>query len=98
MRGGVVRGRVIVNLLNLLFIFNFVVDGDFSEWGNWTSCSVSCSEGVRIRERTCTNPTLVYGKNCIGSYTDQIVCNEGPCPGVTKFSIVLSTFLFLLFT
>ena len=98
MRGGAVRARAILNLLNLLFIFNFVVDEDFSEWINWTSCYVSCSEGVRLRERRTTNPSQGNGKNCIGNYRDQIVCNEGPCPGVTKFYIILSTFLLLSFS
>ena len=73
MRGGAVRGRAILNLLNLLFNVNFVVDVDFSEWSNWTSCYVSCSEGVRIRERATTNPSQVNGKTCIGSYRDHIV-------------------------
>ena len=98
MRGGAVRGRAILNLLNLLFNVNFVVDGDFSEWSNWTSCYVSCSEGVRIRERGTTNLSQDNGKNCIGSYGDQIVCNEGPCPGVTKFYVLLSTFLLFSFS
>ena len=97
-RGGAFRERVIVNLLNLLFIFNFVVDGNFSEWSSWTSCSVSCSEGVRTRERTCTNPPPVNAKNCTGSYADQTGCNEGPCPDVKKFYILLSTFLFFSFS
>ena len=69
----------------ILLFLNFIVDGNFSQWSNWTSCSVSCSQGARTRERTCTNPSPVNGTNCTGNYTDWIVCKEGPCPGITKF-------------
>ena len=40
---------------------------------------------MRTRERTCTNPSPVNGTNCTGNYTDRIICNKGPCPGITKF-------------
>ena len=78
----------------------FIVDGNFSEWSHWTSCSVSCSQGVRTRERTCTNPSPVNGTNCIGNHTDWIVCKKESCPGITKlfwYWQTLSTLLFSFF-
>ena len=57
-----------------------------------TSCSVSCSQGVRTRERTCTNPSPVNGTECIGNYTDRIVCKEGPCPGIRKFFAICKSY------
>ena len=72
--------------LILLFIaFHFLVDGNFSEWSNWTICSVSCGKGVKRRTRNCTNPSLLNGANCTGNYTEQKVCNEGQCPGTITF-------------
>lgn len=83
---------LILNLLTLLFL-KFIVNGNFSEWSKWTSCSVSCSQGVRTRERTCTNPSPANGTDCIGNYTDRIVCKEGPCPGITKLFCCWQTLL-----
>ncbi|XP_028518403.1 mucin-like protein, partial [Exaiptasia diaphana] len=32
------------------------VNGIFTEWSNWTSCSLSCGNGTRYRSRSCTKP------------------------------------------
>ncbi|XP_063405713.1 leucine-rich repeat-containing protein 57-like [Mytilus trossulus] len=56
------------------------VDGGWSSWFN-SSCSVSCGEGVRIRNRTCDNPSPTgSGQNCVGSETETSICNLGKCP------------------
>ena len=34
--------------------FFIAIVGSWSEWGDW-SCTVTCGEGVKIRERTCNN-------------------------------------------
>lgn len=41
------------------------INGGLSEWSNFTSCSVSCGDGMRTRSRNCTNPPPQYGgKKC----------------------------------
>ena len=88
-RNFVYSKRVILHkflTLILLFItFDFLVDGNFSEWSNWTICSVTCSKGVKRRTRTCTNPSPFNGANCTGNYTEQKVCDQGQCPGTIMF-------------
>ncbi|XP_028513997.1 ryncolin-1 isoform X2 [Exaiptasia diaphana] len=56
------------------------VDGNFTEWSNWTSCSLLCGNGTRHRNRSCTNPPPAHGgKNCSGSHNETETCNAQPC-------------------
>ncbi|KAK3092770.1 hypothetical protein FSP39_007057, partial [Pinctada imbricata] len=56
------------------------IDGQWSHWLQWTSCSASCEGGYRTRMRECNNPEPKYGgKNCRGSNSDTFICNMGPC-------------------
>lgn len=58
----------------------FSVDGDWSEWGFWGTCSVTCSNGTSVRNRTCSNPAPRYGgKNCTGLFTDTQDCIQAAC-------------------
>jgi len=59
-----------------------VVNGGWSIWSNWTSCSKSCGTGSQERSRSCTNPTPRYGgKSCQGASGQKQVCNNQSCPG-----------------
>ncbi|KAL4216637.1 hypothetical protein ACF0H5_024360 [Mactra antiquata] len=56
------------------------VDGNWSEWGHWGSCSTSCEAGIQTRTRTCTNPKPDnQGNHCFGPNVDARLCDEGPC-------------------
>ncbi|XP_063418218.1 coadhesin-like [Mytilus trossulus] len=62
------------------------IDGGWSPWFN-SSCSVSCGEGVRIRNRTCDNPPPSgSGQHCVGSETEKSICNLGKCPKSCRHS------------
>ncbi|CAL9688000.1 unnamed protein product [Knipowitschia caucasica] len=48
------------------------------EWSQWSSCSVTCSQGSQVRTRTCASP---YGSHCAGPLRESRVCNNtAPCP------------------
>ena len=60
----------------------FLVDGSWSEWGNWSTCSHTCGGGVRSRYCNCSDPVPQYGgDDCAGSEWDTDQCNTNPCPG-----------------
>ncbi|XP_075038771.1 hemicentin-1 [Mixophyes fleayi] len=57
------------------------VDGKWSTWGGWTTCSLSCGGGLRQRSRECSNPAPQYGGHkCEGKEFENELCNDDLCP------------------
>ncbi|XP_033759595.1 A disintegrin and metalloproteinase with thrombospondin motifs adt-1-like [Pecten maximus] len=57
------------------------IDGEWSSWGSYGSCSVTCAGGVKYRTRSCTNPAPQYGgASCGNADTSSTTCNTFPCP------------------
>nr|XP_022328846.1 hemicentin-1-like isoform X1 [Crassostrea virginica] len=57
------------------------VDGGYTDWTAWHSCSHTCGDGTSIRTRTCSNPVPQHGGHpCQGHSDDSKACNNGPCP------------------
>ncbi|CAG2209647.1 Coadhesin,Hemicentin-1,Thrombospondin-2,Mucin-like protein [Mytilus edulis] len=57
----------------------------FGIWSSWSSCSLTCGGGekIRIRNRTCSNPVPQYGgMQCTGNATENTTsdCNTLHCP------------------
>ncbi len=64
------------------------VNGGWSGWGPWTSCSVTCGTGTQTRTRTCTNPAPDCGGSyCPGSDSDNLECQKVNCPGKKLLSV-----------
>jgi len=58
------------------------IDGGWTEYGDWSGCSVSCGEGTQTRARSCSNPRPDHGgATCEGEETESKTCNNGGCPG-----------------
>ncbi|XP_033120035.1 properdin-like [Anneissia japonica] len=54
------------------------IDGNWAKWSAWTSCSKTCSEGIRSRTRRCDDPVPMYGgQTCLQVGGDAI--EEGKC-------------------
>nr|XP_054763764.1 uncharacterized protein LOC129270400 [Lytechinus pictus] len=60
------------------------VDGDWSEWSSWTTCSVTCGVGETVRYRLCANPQPSHGgKECQGDNQEAKKCRIVKCPPST---------------
>ena len=62
----------------------FVVNGGYSDWAPYSTCTKTCGGGVRTRKRTCTNPPPANGgKDCsgLGPNSTTSECNNQECPG-----------------
>ncbi|XP_052242410.1 SCO-spondin-like [Dreissena polymorpha] len=61
---------------------NQPIDGQWSMWQAWQGCSVTCRDGVRIRNRACDAPKPEFGGNpCSGEGSDEEPCTgSGSCP------------------
>ena len=69
------------------------VDGNWTDWGYWEVCSVTCGGGVQSRTRTCTNPSPHFGgRDCLGGNVEERSCNDNPCP--SKYFLLFHLSLF----
>lgn len=51
----------------LNFIKKFPIDGQYSEWTQWSECSASCNSGIKTRKRFCNSPATAFGGSfCYG--------------------------------
>ncbi|KAL5016463.1 hypothetical protein ScPMuIL_006052 [Solemya velum] len=55
------------------------VNGIFTNWTEWTDCSLSCGIGDQWRDRSCIGP-FYDGLPCDGDFNETRTCNEHPCP------------------
>ena len=62
------------------YFLGFSVDGKWSDWGNYGSCSKTCGAGTRTRTRKCNNPPPLHGGQCPGKDIEYKDCKENECP------------------
>lgn len=79
------RFNIVVGLVGLIGIFygtfKVTTPGKFTQWSNWSTCPVTCGDGVQTRTRTCTAPSPgAFGLDCEGARMQKVDCREKPCP------------------
>ncbi|XP_043967332.1 A disintegrin and metalloproteinase with thrombospondin motifs 13 [Gambusia affinis] len=62
------------------FGVSVVVNGSWSSWSGFSSCSRTCGGGVMLRTRECNNPRPAFGGNdCDGPDIEAELCNQLAC-------------------
>ncbi|XP_013391987.1 tolloid-like protein 2 isoform X2 [Lingula anatina] len=62
-----------------------VVNGGWSNWGNWSGCSVTCGGGTGTISRQCNNPAPRNGgAPCVGQASRTVLCGTKLCPGTSE--------------
>ena len=58
------------------------MDGGFSEWTDFSTCTATCGGGIQKRTRECNNPKPENGgKDCVGLKEETRGCKNDFCPG-----------------
>ncbi|KAL4221278.1 Semaphorin-5A [Mactra antiquata] len=66
------------------------INGGYTDWSAWGTCSETCDMGTQTRTRTCTNPAPQFGGlNCMGPAMEQQMCQIIPCPSATDCPMTL---------
>ncbi|KAK0404094.1 hypothetical protein QR680_017286 [Steinernema hermaphroditum] len=52
----------------------------WEQWQEWSSCSVTCGDGVKRRQRVCQ-----YGNDCHGEDEETLFCFGPPCSAWTEW-------------
>lgn len=83
----------IVCAFHIVFVLlgTLTVNGGWTAFGNWSTCSRSCRGGLQTRRRSCTNPTPSRnGSPCVGQSKQTRPCNELiNCAGKVNIFLIL---------
>lgn len=61
-------------------VISEVIHGEWSEWGPWSQCSMTCGIGIQYSDRECNSPIPQYGGNyCVGAKRRYQTCNNVEC-------------------
>ena len=75
------------------------VDGGWSRWSSYGSCSRSCGAGNQTRTRSCSNPPPKNnGSTCLGVTSQSKACNIKGCPTPGKYITKCEFRSLLIFT
>ena len=66
----------------ILISFIILANGQWSTWGDYSTCTKSCGTGHETRTRACNNPSPSGGgEACPGLSSESRKCNTQDCPG-----------------
>ncbi len=66
-------------------------DGGWSDYSQWSTCTLTCGGGTQSRTRLCNNPTPTGdGKTCNGPSSQTQICNNITCPIGKYYNLSIS--------
>ena len=78
--------RVIANIS-----FLYTADCEWSDFGEWSNCSVDCGNGEQERTRKIEKAAAFGGNNCTGLGKETRACKTKECPGIVHTIIIRLT-------
>merc|ERR1719359_1952841 len=51
------------------------------EWVEWSTCTLTCGKGTKVRARETLDWPMYGGVACEGVTNQRLTCNDIPCPG-----------------
>ena len=76
--------------------FYYTVPCVWLEWSEWSTCSVSCGEGIEERTRG-QIPAQHGGKSCVGDSVETTPCSNDPCPSeILHYNTVYTIYMLLI--
>ena len=64
--------------------YEFIVNCSWSAWSDWTSCSKTCGNGIRVKSRKVEIPAKNGGSECLGRSRQTQTCNNEACDQSSK--------------
>ena len=86
-----VHKKIVIHSHTYVYLktFQFSVNGEWSVWGAWGTCSLTCGGGQASRARTCSDPYPANGGlDCVGTSSEFGTCNNDSCPTVAPGTYV----------
>ena len=62
-------------------MFIFLVDCEWHEFEDWSTCDKDCGGGKQFRVRNVKVSAACGGKKCEGDIKEERSCNNQTCPG-----------------
>lgn len=82
------RGENNLGMIIRYFNLNVKKTPRWSEFSDWSPCSVTCGKGFQDRSRECRYPDgrkIPYQLQCSGSETEKRPCDQPECLGWTEW-------------
>ena len=72
------KSTLAIQAIELIPFLSSESKGEWHQWGDWSSCTSTCGNGLAVRRRTCRDETT----QCFGDSTEAKDCLLDKCSGI----------------